>query len=182
MASVTLNPLIAGFHGRIGNSIVLKTINGRTYASRKACKPDRQKETNLQRETRINFRAASQWASNAIKDPVQKEYYRKRAKALGLTNAYTAALTDRMRAPCMKEVDQNKHSTMYHIHKKNLDLSEVKVVLSQNGITKEIDIRKPKSGKPFVFQLTTADRRAGAIVHVTDATGIIRILKIPGSG
>lgn len=98
MAIVFENELTQGLRGRVGKSLVFKKISGRTFATRRACKPDKTKATVAQRRTRTNFKMAIDWARRTVNDPVRKEYYKQRARELGLTNAYTAAITDYMRS------------------------------------------------------------------------------------
>src|SRR6218665_2519674 len=97
MASITSNVITSGLNGRLGDSLVFKTMRGKTFVTTPSRLPNNRKESTAQRGTRINFREASQWAQLILLDPERKAYYRQRAKALKLPNAYTAALTDFMR-------------------------------------------------------------------------------------
>src|SRR6218665_3230742 len=97
MASITSNIITTGLRGRLGDALVFKTMHGKTFVSTPARLPDRRKESVAQRSTRVNFQQASQWAQLILLNPERKAYYRQRAKALKLPNAYTAALTDYMR-------------------------------------------------------------------------------------
>lgn len=126
MATVTPNGLINGFRGKFGNSLVFKTIRGKTFLSPAARKPSKKKETEAQRATRVTFKEASRWAKSTLLDPQKKEYYRQRAKALGLPNAYTAALTDYMRKPDVVKI-QNRDTITYSITKKGFAMKNVSV-------------------------------------------------------
>ncbi len=97
MATVSGNDLTSGLRGKIGQLMVFRVIRGKTYVSRAPRKADKSKETVAQRNTRITFKEASQWAKTVLLDPAKKEYYQQRAKEWNLTNAYTAAVKDYMR-------------------------------------------------------------------------------------
>ena len=99
MATTTANALIKGFRGKFGNDVVFRTMRGKTFVSPPARKPVKKKESEAQRNTRVTFQEATQWAQEILLDLEKKVYYRQRAKALKLPNAYTAAITDYMRKP-----------------------------------------------------------------------------------
>src|SRR5882757_1741511 len=99
MATITNNVLLNGVSGKFGSSLVFRTMRGKTFVSAPARKPNKKKETEAQRNTRVNFREATEWARRTLRDPERKAYYEQRAKALKLPNAYTAAITDYMRKP-----------------------------------------------------------------------------------
>src|SRR6187402_3572807 len=105
MATVANNNLVDGLSGRLGSSLVFRTLRGKTFVTTPARKPDKRKESIAQRGTHISFREATQWAQRILLDPERKAYYSKRAKALKLPNAYTAALTDYMRKPKLTTVN-----------------------------------------------------------------------------
>ncbi len=92
MAQVFNNVLISGLRGRIGNQLMFRVVNGVTIVSRSPGKPDRRKESEAQRNTRLTFRAASRWAKTQLANPDSKRYYTMLAKRWNLTNAYTAAV------------------------------------------------------------------------------------------
>lgn len=89
---------IFGLRGKIG-SLVFRRVRGETYVSAAPSKPRKGSQSALQRHNRDTFRMASQWAKATLSDPQQMDYYRRRAKDWGLTNAYTAAVKDYMRNP-----------------------------------------------------------------------------------
>jgi Glycosyl transferase family 8 C-terminal len=104
MAQVSGNMLTTGLRGKIGKLLVFRLIRGKTFASHAPCKPDKSKETVAQRQTRTRFKDASQWAKKVLLDANTLAYYKQRAKALELPNAYTAAIKDYLRCP---QVDVN---------------------------------------------------------------------------
>lgn len=132
MATVTPNALIDGFRGKFGNSLVFKTIRGKTFLSPSARKPNKKKETEAQRSTRVTFKQAAQWAKSTLLDPQKKAYYRQRAKALKLPNAYTAALTDYMRKPTVVKL-QNRDTITYSISKKGFTIQQVSVSTNETS-------------------------------------------------
>ncbi len=82
------------------------------------------KLSGAQRSTRTKFSEAAQWAQAILGDPQKKEYYRQRAKALKLPNAYTAAITNYMRKPTVKKTQLNGTVT-YRIDKPGFALKQV---------------------------------------------------------
>ena len=97
MAIVSNNDLTLGLRGRVGKYLVFRTFGGKTIASHTPRKPDPRKQSNAQRKTRATFREAAAWAVQTLRDPEQRRYFEQRARATGLTNAYTAAVKQRMR-------------------------------------------------------------------------------------
>jgi hypothetical protein len=96
------NIVTKGLSGMLGGVIVFRQVRGKTVVSNRPRKPVRQSE--LQRENRVRFRAASSYAKEAMHDPEKKERYKIRARKLNLPNAYTAALTDYLRRPVVNTV------------------------------------------------------------------------------
>ncbi len=126
MATVTTNDLIEGLRGKLGKSLVFRTMHDKTFVSHRARKPDKKKESEAQRNTRVNFKQASEWAKKILRDPEQKAYYQKRAKVLRLPNAYTAAITDYMRKPKVIKT-QDRGTITYRITKPGFALNGVRV-------------------------------------------------------
>ena len=96
MANASDNLLTSGFRGKLGE-LVFRNIRGKTFVSVAARKPDKRKESLAQRNTRLKFKEASCWAKNVILDPERNAYYKERAEACKLSNAYTAAVREYMR-------------------------------------------------------------------------------------
>jgi hypothetical protein len=140
MAIVTTNALLQGVRGTFGNTLVFKTMRGKTFVSAKARRPDKKKETAAQRNTRATFRQAAEWAQVTLLNPEKKFYYQQRAKTLKLPNAYTAAITDYMRKPKGTKVKQGD-SIIYNVSKKGFDVKQVNVQLTD---TNDIPIQQPK--------------------------------------
>ncbi len=98
MAIVTNNDLTLGLRGRVGKYLVFRTFGGKTIASHTPRRPDPGKQSDAQRKTRTTFREAAAWAVQTLQDPEQRRYFEQRARDTGLTNAYTAAVQERMRS------------------------------------------------------------------------------------
>ena len=127
MAIIANNDLMKGSRGKFGDDLVFRTMRGKTFVSPPARKNDKKKESEAQRNTRVNFQNATQWAQITLLNPEKKAYYQKRAKALKLPNAYTAAITDYMRKPKVKQV-QHRNTITYSIRKPGFTLSQVQVL------------------------------------------------------
>lgn len=133
MARLVLNDLVEGFSGTIGK-IVFKQYYGKTYIARKAAKPTKQSEQ--QRNNRLKFKMATEYARKMMNDDAMKSYYKKMATQLELPNAYTAAITDYMRKPKITHIDTTKYSPKPggRIHiiagKKDFSLASVNVIIS----------------------------------------------------
>lgn len=102
MAYSNNNPLMQKVSGKLGDTLVVKQVNGKTVFC-KVSKPGG-KESPEQKNNRDQFREASAWAKQTLLDPVQNESFCQEAKRLNLTNPYTAALRFKLRE--IKEVSQ----------------------------------------------------------------------------
>lgn len=168
MAIIKSNDMIEGISGMIGNH-VFKQVRGKTIMCSRPPKPS--KQSKQQKENRDRFRQASQWAKTVLLDPDQKSYYQKKAHKLKLPNAYTAAIADYMRCAKVKQVNQYADKTTFLIQKKDFDLAKVELVLNSDSDEKEI--RTLPKGESF-FWLQPAELKAGVVVMITDAAGVIR--------
>jgi hypothetical protein len=110
---------------------VFRSVRGKTVASHRARKPDKAKETTAQRQTRVTFREAAQWAKAILLDPKRKLYYQQRARVLELPNAYTAAITDFMRKPQVSKT-QRRGTITYRVIKRGFTLQDVRINSSKN--------------------------------------------------
>jgi hypothetical protein len=169
MAIVKNNPIINGLSGKLGDSIVFKQMRGKTIMCSRPSKPVAQSEQ--QKETRDRFRKASAWAKSILSDAEQKAYYQKKARKLKLPNAYTAAIADYMRSAKVTQANRYADKTTFIIHKKDFDVARVDVVVNKDSGEKETrTLTKDES----YFWLRPAELKAGVVVMVTDAAGIIR--------
>lgn len=142
MATVANNDVVEGFSGKFGNDLVFRTMRGKTFVSPPPRKTNKKKESEAQRNTRVNFRNAADWAQITLLNPERKAYYQQRAKALKLPNAYTAAVTDYMRkAKIVKS--QHRDTITYRIYKPGFTIQEVKATCNDSSTAEpKVVIRK----------------------------------------
>jgi hypothetical protein len=134
MAISRNNILTRGISGMVGGTMVFRTWNGRTYVSSSPQKP--RKQSAIQKENRLKFKMATHFAKYMMKDPVKKEEYKQLAKKMKLPNAYTAAITEYMRKPEIKEVQLDGYSGKENQEikvravKKGFEIEVVEVIIS----------------------------------------------------
>lgn len=138
MARSINNILTKGLSGMVGKQMVFRTWNGKTFISVAPRKP--KKQSPLQKENRSRFRNAIAFAKSMMKNPEKKAEYTEIAKKLKLPNAYTAAITEYMRKPEIKEVDTSHYSGKADeeikilTRKKGFEIQEVEVIIvDKNG-------------------------------------------------
>jgi hypothetical protein len=102
MAIVASNDILFGLRGRVGD-FVFRRVYGKTVVSRRPGKQDPAKQSEGRKKTRSDFKEAVAWATSVLRDPLQKAYYKQRAREWNLTNAYIAAIKDHMRNPAVKQ-------------------------------------------------------------------------------
>lgn len=134
MAKITSNIITSGLRGKLGEDLVFKTIRGTTFVSTPARPAAHRTESGAQRNTRITFRQASEWAQHILLDAEQKAYYRQRAKVLKLPNAYTAALTDYMRKATVSST-RNGNTVTHKIAKPGFTLQQVSIDMGEETNT-----------------------------------------------
>lgn len=158
--------------GPLGKVVYFKQLRGKTVMCNWPRKPDKSRQTDAQRVTRHTFKEAAQYAKNVLKnDPALKAYYGRKAKSLGLPNAYTAALTDYMRRGRVESVNRKKYTgkiggkIMVVVRKKDFSVREVWIALShETGEPIESGRAvKDKDGN-WVYRNTVAVRHAEAVV------------------
>lgn len=115
MATIRNNILVENLRGMIGDQLVFRQINGKTIVSCKPSSPAKQSEQ--QRANRRRFKHATQYAKYVMRDPAKKAYYKQKARQLKLPNAYTAAITEYMRRPVVKQVTAVRRKDGGHIIK-----------------------------------------------------------------
>jgi len=98
-----------------------------------------EKQSRLQQLTRLNFKEASAYAKAVTKDPEKKAYYVKKAKAIGVRSAYSAAISDYMRGVTIESVDTRGYNgkvggkIKITVRKKDFAAKEVNVCLKTGG-------------------------------------------------
>jgi hypothetical protein len=149
------NNFTRGLSGTVGGGMVFRTWNGKTYISTSPSKP--KKQSPVQKENRLKFKMATHFAKKMMADPVKKEEYRKLAKKMKLPNAYTAAITEYMRKPEIREVELKAYSGRenqeinVNVRKKGFEVEVVEVIISDE---KGNVVEQGKAVKGRIFDWT----------------------------
>jgi hypothetical protein len=168
MATVQVNPIINGLSGMLGRTIVFKNLRGKTIVTSYPRPPKKQSEQ--QRTNRSKFRDAAFYAQTVLLDEEKKAYYQKKAKELKLPNAYTAAITDYMRSPQLKQVASAANETTYVVRKKDFDIPRVEIATTEGDRLENKTLKKADYNE-WEFTLSTEDLQAGIQVNATDNIG-----------
>jgi hypothetical protein len=128
MARADENIILSKLRGTLGDTLVFRQRNGKTfvYAKPRA----RQTQSPAQQERIDLFREAVQYAKSAMNDPVKKKVYKSRAEKG--TPAYNTAISDFMKMPRITKIDTvgyngKKGSRIIILTKEKLKLAEVTV-------------------------------------------------------
>jgi hypothetical protein len=103
MGKVKENLLTKGFSGRIGDEIVFRQVKNRTLFAKRPRKSTI--ITPNQVSQRELFAKAVVFAKTMLLDPAIRADYQNRARQAGLASAYSAALTDYLKAPKINAID-----------------------------------------------------------------------------
>jgi hypothetical protein len=158
MAITRNNILTKGLSGMVGGVMVFRTWNGKTYISSSPKKP--QKQSVAQKENRLKFKMATAFAKRMMKDVAKKEEYKRLAKKMKLPNAYTAAITEYMRKPEIREVQldgysgRENHEINVNVRKKGFDIEVVEVIISDEK-GNVVEQGKSEKGKIFDWRYKT---------------------------
>ena len=107
MAHSTNNLIMLGFSGKLGNQLVLRSMNGQTILSNIPYRKNK-KPVGKQIETCNRFRRASYWAKSVLSDPEMLAAYREKA-GKGLT-AYNVAISDYLNPPVVSEINLSNYN------------------------------------------------------------------------
>jgi hypothetical protein len=158
MAISRNNTLTRGASGSVGGGMVFRSWNGRTYISTSPQKP--RKQSAVQKENRLKFKMATLYAKSMMKDPAKKEEYRQIAKKMKLPNAYTAAITEYMRKPEIREVKLSGYSgkegqeISVNTRKKGFEIEVVEVIIrDEKGNV--VEQGKAEKGRIMDWKYTT---------------------------
>jgi hypothetical protein len=190
MAISKNNPLTKGASGMIGNAIVFRSWNGKTYMYNRPSKP--KKESALQKENRTKFSRAVAFARRMMSDAAKKAEYKEIAKSEKLPNAYTAAVTEYMRKPEIEEIDTSRFGKAgseikVTAKKKGFELQVVEVIiLDENGNVVDGGNAKQGAGDEWIYSASsnhTLDKAFQIKVIARDRINhsIERIIKISPS-
>ena len=180
MARIANNDLMRGSRGKFGDDLVFRTMRGKTFVSPPARKNEKKKESEAQRNTHVNFQNATQWTQITLLDPEKKAYYKKRAKALKLPNAYTAALTDYMRKPKVVQA-QHRDTITYSIRKPGFTLRHVQVLVDDTteAASQKVIVRN-KNDRWLVHHTPEGGTSSFLTLIITDAAQRQRRLIVSG--
>lgn len=181
MAIIRNNNLVEGLSGQLGKQLVFRTLYGKTVVSRMPQKPNKKKETEAQRNTRVNFRQATQWARRTLRDAEKKVYYQQRAKALKLPNAYTAAITDYMRKPKVEKSKQG-NTLHYRIDKSGFPLKHVTATVTETNGVENARVETHRRNGHWFLQYKPDVNEATTIfaLTITDNTGRSNVITTYG--
>lgn len=96
---MTENPLLAGIHGALGKTFVIKQYKDKVVYANYPRK-SRKKPTATQKDQRQLFKEAVMYAKMILRDPKQKKAYERKLK--GARTVYHAALSEYLAAERLK--------------------------------------------------------------------------------
>jgi hypothetical protein len=179
MAVSKNNPLTHGASGMIGGTVVFRSWNGKTFMYNRPKKPT--KESPVQKENRLKFKMASNFAKQMMKEPLKKEEYKQIAKNLNLPNAYTAAVTEYMRKPEIREVDLESYSgeaneeIKVSARKKGFEIEVVEVIIVNDKgqvVEQGKASKKGTDDYSYIVKKTVLDSRSiQVLVRARERTG-----------
>ena len=108
MGKIVNNPVTRSFSGSFGDDVVFRQIGNRTFFAKKAVYV--KSPTLAQQANRKLFSDAQNFASLALEDPQQSEWYSIVAKVNGLKTAQLAAIRDYMLKPEIENVDLKNYN------------------------------------------------------------------------
>jgi hypothetical protein len=175
MATVQVNPIINGLSGMLGRAIVFKNLRGKTIVT--SCPRPPKKQSAQQRINRSKFRDATLYAQTVLLDEGKKAYYQKKAKKLKLPNAYTAAITDYMRSPQLKQVASAAKEITYVVKKKDFDVKKVELATVKGDLFDNKTVRRTDDGE-WEFVLSREALQTGIQVTATDTIGMEQLWRL----
>ncbi len=108
MARTINNTITHGVSGKFGDQIVFRQVNGKTLM----CKSPigRGKTSAKQEQQQEKFKKASQYAKQALEDPVLSAEYALEAKRRKGLSAYNVAVADYLISPTIDKVDVSAYT------------------------------------------------------------------------
>lgn len=170
MARIKLNSIASGLRGSIGE-LTFRKVGNQTIASGKPTKA--RKQSALQRKNRAKFKEACRYVKVAMKDPALKAHYLQVARAVGLTNAHIAAVSEYLREGKLVDLHSAEEAAQAskQVRKKSRDTEFKLALLYGNGnavelelpLSKEIQLlfhkafKNTKTKKPVTIRLSRGD-------------------------
>jgi hypothetical protein len=103
MANVNLNALVDGLSGKVGKNLVLRQRGGRTFLGSRPSASGT--ISDKQRAHRERFQKAVRYARTSMLVPATKAEYEASVKDNEFMSAFTAAVTDYLKAPVIDSID-----------------------------------------------------------------------------
>lgn len=176
MGKVKENLLTKGFSGKIGDEIVFRQVGNRTMVAKRPRKstivsPKQQPQRDL-------FAKAVVFAKTMLLDPAIRADYQNRAKLAGLASAYSAAVTDYLKAPKINSIDTDYYKgavgdVIWIIALDDFKLQSMTVTLQRaDGSVIESGLAILEEGR-WKYVVTQANAEAGikVIAVATDRPG-----------
>jgi hypothetical protein len=107
MGKIKNNVATRGFSGKLGEDITFRQVDGKTIFAKRTL--TEVAPSARQKEVRLKFAEASQFASAAIENPQAGHEYKIMAELQGFKSAYVAALTDYLSLPEIGGVFTNSY-------------------------------------------------------------------------
>ncbi|GET33183.1 hypothetical protein PbJCM13498_20460 [Prolixibacter bellariivorans] len=180
MAKVGDNMVTTGLSGKLGNLLVFRNRNGKTYVA-KAPRERTGEPSEAQKQHQAKFQQAIIYGRGAIADPATKAAYQ--ASAEGGQTAFNVAVADFFNAPHIDEVDVSNYTgqpgSFIRIRAvDDFNIAEVTVTI-QNGDSSEVEsgAAQPEDGMIWWRYTATANNESlegdKIIIRVSDVPGNI---------
>lgn len=108
MARTINNTITHGVSGKFGDQIVFRQVNGKTLMCKSPI--SRGKTSAKQEQQQEKFKKASQYAKQALEDPVLSAEYALEAKRRKGLSAYNVAVADYLISPTIDKVDVSAYT------------------------------------------------------------------------
>lgn len=108
MAKTINNTITHGVSGKFGDQIVFRQVNGKTLMCKSPI--SRGKTSAKQEQQQEKFKKASQYAKQALEDPVLSAEYALEAKRRKGLSAYNVAVADYLISPTIDKVDVSAYT------------------------------------------------------------------------
>lgn len=162
MAVLAGNSPLQGMRGLVGG-LVFRSYEGMTVVAEAPSAPPRsRKRTELQELYLSRFGDASRYATALTRDPVMKALYRKKAKKMKLSNAYTAAVAEYLRKTKVESIDTRRYtgkaggSIAVVARKKDFVVDSVQVTITTKaGVEVEKGQAVQNSSEKWIYKSTT---------------------------
>jgi hypothetical protein len=150
------NALLKGARGSLGG-VVFQPWGDKVIVRSKPAKRKVPvwKQSQLQQLTRMNFKDATVYAKAVTRDREKKAYYARKAKAIGVRSAYSAAISDYMRGLTIEAVDTRRYKVQDSRIIQNLKIQDSKFKIQDGGgwsLLKAKNARYEGTGKFFTGQ------------------------------